>query len=185
MEDLNTKNSSNKEIERKFLVDISTKGLFSKLISLLSSERHTMDPLTGSAYIRQGYLSLDPKRTIRVRIIDNAHAAITIKGETVGISKDEFEYSIPVKDAEIMIQQICMHPIIEKVRHTVWINQKLWEIDFFEGENEGLIIAEVELDSEDEDIDIPNWIGEEVSNDPRYFNSSLVKNPFKSETFSV
>jgi len=150
-----------KEIERKFLVwDVSFK-LFS----------------SGVLY-RQGYLNREKERTVRVRVAgDNAY--ITIKGLTNGIERLEFEYAIPVKDANELLETICIKPLIEKLRYNIESNGHLWEVDEFTGENEGLIVAEVELQSAEEQVLLPDWVGKEVTGDARYYNSNLVINPFK------
>ena len=150
------------EIERKFLLKTDDwKSLVSK--------SHT---------IQQGYLNSEPLRTVRVRIIDDK-GKLTIKGKNKGISRLEFEYTIPLHDARQLIK-LCEKPLIEKTRNIVIVNAQTWEIDEFDGANEGLVLAEIELDSEDTKVDLPNWIGEEVSHDARYYNSNLFKNPIKS-----
>ncbi|TGL58729.1 CYTH domain-containing protein [Leptospira sarikeiensis] len=149
------------EIERKFLVKNSDYRKEGK-----------------ASLISQGYLNSDKNRTVRVRINSN-RGFITIKSKTVGISREEFEYEIPLIDAEEMINNICEKPIIKKLRYLVHFHGNIWEIDEFLEDNEGLIVAEIELQSEDGSFDKPEWVGEEVSNDPRYFNSSLIKKPFK------
>ena len=126
---------------------------------------------------RQGYLSTDKHRTVRVRI-EGDRAKITIKGITEGIRRREFEYEIPVGDAETLLEELCKKPLIEKRRHLVRFQGSTWEIDEFFGENEGLVIAEIELLSEEEDFDPPPWLGKEVSHDPRFYNASLVANPY-------
>jgi len=120
----------------------------------------------GTMY-RQGY----------VRTIDDK-GYLTIKGITTGATRLEFEYEIPVKDANQMLDELCERPLIEKTRYVVEYGGLTWEIDEFAGENEGLILAEVELSSEGQKIELPDWIGEEVTGDPRYFNSNLIKHPF-------
>jgi len=131
----------------------------------------------GRTLIKQGYLNTDKERTVRVRVRDDK-AYLTIKGKTQGISRLEYEYPIPVKDA-LALLEICKRPIIEKARYLVKIGKLTWEIDIFSGDNAGLALAEVELTDENQKISIPRWIGEEVTGDPRYYNSSLVKLPFK------
>ncbi len=148
------------EIERKYLVI-----------------REDYRSLASPEPILQGYLNSDKNRTVRVRINGNT-ATLTIKSLTVGISKEEFEYEIPVHDASTMLNSICERPIIEKMRYRINHAGKIWEVDEFHGENDGLVVAEVELESESETLDIPDWIGPEVSHDPRYFNSNLLKNPY-------
>lgn len=124
----------------------------------------------------QGYLSRDKGRTVRVRIAGEA-AWLTIKGLTTGISRAEFEYAIPVADAEQLLS-LCEGPIIEKTRHLVEYEGTTWEVDEFHGANAGLVVAEVELDSESEFFARPAWLGDEVSGDVRYSNSSLSVMPF-------
>jgi CYTH domain-containing protein len=129
----------------------------------------------GTEY-RQGYLNSAKERIVRVRTIDDK-GYLTIKGLTVGASRMEFEYEIPHQDAEILLV-ICEKPLIEKIRYTVKKEGFVWEIDEFLGENRGLIVAEVELESEDQQFPRPDWVGEEVTGDPRYFNSNLITNPY-------
>lgn len=126
---------------------------------------------------RQGYLSTDKARTVRVRIAGD-EAFITIKGPASGISRPEFEYEIPVSDAAAMLDELCLKPLIEKHRYTLEYKGMQWEVDEFFGENRGLIVAEVELDSADQAVELPDWIGSEVTGDARYFNSSLITHPF-------
>ena len=125
---------------------------------------------------RQGYLPTE-ECTVRVRVIGKT-GFLTIKGPSVGISRAEFEYEIPTQDALDMMDSLCVGPLIEKMRYRIELNGLTWEVDEFMGDNEGLIMAEVELEDENQMIDLPEWIGEEVSGDPRYFNSSLAKFPF-------
>ena len=126
---------------------------------------------------RQGYLAADIKRSVRVRVAGD-RGLITIKGSTEGITRAEYEYEIPRADAEAMLDQLCNRPLIEKNRTKISLNGVVWEVDEFFGANQGLIMAEVELNSPQQAIDLPDWIGEEVSADPRYFNSNLVQHPF-------
>ena len=137
--------------------------------------------------IRQGYLSLAPERTIRVRRIGDA-AVITLKGLGEG-SRDaaaspavrtEFEYSIPVADAEVMLARLAIKPLIEKVRYRIRDGGLVWEVDVFHGANEGLVVAEVELESESQAVSIPAWVGREVTEDVRYLNANLVTFPYSS-----
>ena len=128
---------------------------------------------------RQGYLSTVKERTVRVRTIAD-RGFLTIKGISTGASRREYEYEIPAGEAHEMLDELCERPLIEKRRFEITHGGLIWEIDEFSGDNAGLIIAEVELVSEDQLIDIPSWIGEEVTGDPRYFNSSLVANPFST-----
>lgn len=126
---------------------------------------------------RQGYLGLEQGRTVRVRIAGE-EAFLTIKGQASGISRMEFEYPIPLEDARIMLTELCEQPIIEKKRSRINYQGFVWEVDEFFGENEGLLVAEIELAAEGQAFAKPSWVGEEVSDDRRYANASLVKNPF-------
>jgi adenylate cyclase len=127
---------------------------------------------------RQGYLSVERERTVRVRAVDE-QAWLTIKGVTTGFSRTEFEYPIPRDDAQRLLDELCLQPIIDKTRYDIRHGRHLWEVDEFHGANEGLVIAEIELGSDDEPFERPAWIAEEVSHDPRYFNANLVRHPFK------
>lgn len=150
-----------KEIERKFLVigDEWKKGA------------------VGTLY-RQGYLNSAKERTVRIRTIDDK-AFLTIKGLTVSCTRLEFEYPIPHADCVKMLDDLAEKPIIEKTRFKIPAGNGLtWEIDEFHGVNEGLVVAEIELPSEETPFEKPAWLGEEVSSDPRYFNSNLVAHPF-------
>lgn len=152
-----------REIERKFLVDPG---------------RWHPGPARGVTF-RQGYLSLDPARIVRVRRSGD-QGFLTIKGPTVGIARDEFEYPIPAGDADLLLEQFCHHPLIEKVRYLQPFAGHTWEVDVFEGENRGLILAEIELTSPDEPFKTPPWAVRDVSADPRYFNAALIQRPFAS-----
>lgn len=148
------------EIERKFLV----------------ASDSWRERAEGEPY-RQGFLSTEPERTVRVRVA-GSRASITIKGKSVGARRTEFEYEIPVADAQRMLETLCKRPLIEKVRYKVVVDDHTWEIDVFEGDNAGLVVAEIELGREDEPFERPDWVGEEVTDDPRYFNANLVARPF-------
>jgi len=130
----------------------------------------------GTSY-RQGYLCSDNKRTVRVRTA-GAKGYLTVKGKTVGAARSEYEYEIALADAQEMLETLCEKPLIEKMRYKIAVKNHLWEVDEFLGENAGLIIAEIELTSEDEEFVKPDWIGAEVTGDQRYYNASLVKFPF-------
>lgn len=130
----------------------------------------------GTVYC-QGYIATQDKTTVRVRIVGQ-QGYLTIKGASIGYSRLEFEYPIPVEDAQEMLNTLCQRPFIEKIRYKIAWGGLIWEIDEFQGLNQGLILAEVELTHSDQDILLPPWIGEEVSHDSRYFNSYLVKHPF-------
>ena len=153
-----------KEIERKYLVDLPA-----------------WTPRDAGIHFKQGYLNSQKERVVRVRI-EGDRAKLTIKGITKGVTRSEFEYGIPVEDAGLLLDNLCEQPLIDKHRHKEVHFGKTWEIDVFHGENEGLVVAEIELGSEDEKIELPAWVGTEVSSDPRYFNSNLLKHPFKNWT---
>lgn len=152
------------EIERKFL--------------LKNDSWKDNDQLSAGKVIKQGYLSIKPSQTVRARV-KGEKAFLTIKGKSEGISRQEFEYEIPIPDA-LDLLKLCEYPTIEKTRYKLPQGDLVWEIDVFEGDNEGLIMAEVELTSENQKIDLPDWVGEEVSDDNRYFNAQLVQNPYKN-----
>ncbi|GAP95180.1 CYTH domain-containing protein [Leptolyngbya sp. NIES-2104] len=147
------------EIERKFLVK--------------SDQWRNL--AQGELY-RQGYIPT-LESTVRIRVIRD-RGFLTIKGKTQGISRAEFEYEIPVEDATQMLDQLCKPPLIEKYRHKIELNGLVWEVDEFLGANRGLTIAEVELKSADQAIELPEWIGEDVSHDPCYYNSNLAQHPY-------
>lgn len=150
------------EIERKFLV--RNRDWFARIYS--------------SARIRQGYMVNEREVSVRVRSIGN-EAWLTIKGSARGLSRPEFEYQIPRSDAEQMLASLCQRPLIEKTRYWLHHGQHTWEIDVFEGDNAGLVVAEVELSDPAEDVDLPAWVGKDVSDDPRYLNASLVRRPYR------
>lgn len=151
--------SDKMEIERKFLPNHEKWNTYKK-----------ENNLSGENY-SQGYILSNPKKTVRIRNCEN-DAFITIKGEAIGASKPEYEYSIPQKDAIELLKNFC-ETFIEKTRYKAEYGGKLWEVDEFHGKNEGLILVEVELESENEEIEIPDWIEKEVTDDVRYFNSNL------------
>ena len=151
------------EIEHKYLVK--------------SKEWNSITPLK-SVEISQGYLLTDPNKTIRVRLKGNT-GYITIKGKTKGASRLEYEYEIPVLEAKELLGQFCSN-VIEKIRHYVVYEQKTWEVDVFKGVNEGLIVAEIELLSEQESYKLPNWIAENVTDDHRYANANLALKPYST-----
>ena len=126
--------------------------------------------------LRQGYLNSAPERAVRVRI-KGKKGKLTIKGLGNGISRPEFEYDIPLPEAMELLA-LCEQPLIEKTRYEVKVGKHLWEIDEFSGVNEGLLVAEIELSREDEDFLRPSWLGDEITDDTRYFNSELVRRPF-------
>jgi len=129
--------------------------------------------------LRQGYLSLDPERTVRVRI-EGELGTITIKGVSVGATRGEWEYPIPLLDAAELLERLCQPPLVEKYRRRIDFAGHIWEVDEFIGANLGLVVAEIELASEEQCFDKPDWIGAEVTGDRRYFNSSLISRPFSS-----
>jgi CYTH domain-containing protein len=150
-----------KEIERKFLVtgDAWRQG-------------------TGT-HVRQGYISSGARHSVRVRAT-SVGAFLTVKGASRGATRSEFEYEIPLEDAEELLESICVKPLIEKIRYRIAHRGFTWEVDEFLGENRGLVIAEIELEREDEEFDRPDWVGEEVTGDPRYYNVNLVAKPYSA-----
>lgn len=151
-----------REIERKFLVK-------SKEYKKLA------EPIM----YKQGYLSTDINSIVRVRIY-NEEAYLTVKGKPKNLERPEFEYKIPLNEAEEMLYNLCRKPIIEKYRYKYLYRGFMWEVDEFLGENSGLVIAEIELEAENTHFDKPDWIGQEVSNDYRYATSNLIENPYKN-----
>ena len=150
------------EIERKFL-----------LSSALWREE-----ISETRRIVQGYLALTGSCSVRVRIADD-NATLNFKGLTIGIRRSEFEYPIPLDDARAMLGEYCDDSVIEKQRHIVEHAGHRWEVDEFAGRNKGLIVAELELNDEDERFDRPAWLGREVTGDVRYYNIALVEHPFE------
>ncbi|OIO61208.1 MAG: adenylate cyclase [Alphaproteobacteria bacterium CG_4_10_14_0_2_um_filter_63_37] len=151
------------EIERKFLV---------------RGEGWKSQGDGGTRY-RQGYLSVTPERTVRVRLAGN-RGFLTIKGKPVGTARAEFEYEIPAADALTMLDTLCPPGQIDKIRHRVVVGGHVWEVDEFLGDNAGLVVAEIELSAEGEAFEMPDWAGEEVSGDVRYTNARLSQAPFAS-----
>ena len=152
------------EIERKFLV----KSEEFKAISFAKNE------------ISQGYLNSNPERTVRVRIKGNqGYLTIKGKGNETGMSRMEWEKEIPVDEAKMLLN-LCESGVISKMRYEVKFGNHVYEIDEFFGENQGLVIAEIELQSEDEAFEKPDWLGKEVTNNEKYYNSFISKNPFKN-----
>jgi CYTH domain-containing protein len=149
------------EIERKFL---------------LKNDQWRALAGSGTRY-RQGYLSTDELCTVRVRS-DGRRGFLTIKGQGSGLARPEFEYPVPLADAEQMLGTLCRQPLIEKIRYEIRYASHLWEIDEFHGDNAGLLLAEVELASETQRVEIPDWVGEEVTGDPRYYNACLAQHPY-------
>lgn len=150
-----------KEIERKFLVDLS-------LLDLPKGIR-----------IVQGYIPTQGKTVVRVRI-KGEQAFLTIKGQNQGAVRSEFEYAVPLDDANQMIDELCEKPLIDKTRYNIPYGDHLWELDIFAGENTGLVVAEVEMSSEDETVDLPEWVTQEVTGDAKYYNSNLLSNPYSN-----
>jgi adenylate cyclase len=129
--------------------------------------------------LRQGYLNNETYCSVRVRTTDE-RAWLNIKGVTIGAQRQEFEYEIPLADAHEMLNTLSRKPVIEKMRYFVNVGQHVWEIDEFEGDNSGLVVAEIELGHPDEDFEKPDWLGKEVTDDVRYYNTSLSNTPFKN-----
>ena len=150
------------EIERKFLVDTIPQNKISR-----------------SKMVKQGYMVNDECQVVRVRSIDHDYF-LTIKSTTKGLSRLEFEYAIPEEDARDMFEHLCRSSFIEKTRHYIEHQGHLWEVDEFQGKNQGLIVAEIELESENETFQRPDWIGDEVSHDPRYYNMNLTTDPYEN-----
>ncbi|RYZ68751.1 MAG: CYTH domain-containing protein [Proteobacteria bacterium] len=152
------------EIERKFLVVGDGWRVGAKGVSY-----------------RQGYIRTENKTTVRVRIAGE-RGFLTLKGKSnaSGLSREEFEYEIPKADAKAMLASMCGPEQVEKTRYRVKVGGHTWEVDEFHGENEGLIVAEIELQAEEETFEKPDWAGKEVSDDRRYGNSNLGKTPFKT-----
>ena len=148
------------EIERKFLL----------------SNDSWRAKATGVQF-RQGYLCTEPERTVRVRL-EGEIGKLTIKGKVQGITRSEYEYQIPRDEAGALLDSLCRQPLIEKTRYRLEFAGQLWEVDEFHGLNAGLLVAEIELDSEDQPFERPAWLGAEVTAEPRYYNANLVKNPF-------
>ena len=149
------------EIERKYLIDLEKIGT-----------------LENGIRIKQGYLSTNKDAVVRVRV-KNDKAYLTIKGSNSGIARLEYEYEIPLIEANEMFEKLCQKPVIDKTRYIINHENHTWEVDVFYGDNEGLVVAEVELKDENEKINLPSWIKEEVTSDNRYFNSNLMKHPYK------
>ena len=148
------------EIERKFLV-----------------RNETWRHLAPGVRYRQGYLCTSKDRTVRVRIAGD-RGYLTIKGPTVGAARSEYEYEIPVNDALTMLDKLCPQPQIDKIRYSIAYQGFVWEVDEFLGINLGLIVAEIELDHADQTFAKPDWAGQEVTGDPRYYNSALCETPY-------
>jgi CYTH domain-containing protein len=151
------------EIEHKYLLNLDKWKAFDKPVP---------------KYLRQGYMVKEPSKTIRVRIADK-QAFVTIKGKSTGASRSEFEYEIPLADAEDLLNNFC-DSVITKKRFEIRYLGKLWEVDEFLGDNKGLFVAEIELKSEAETYELPDWVDKNVTDDKRYFNSNLLVNPYST-----
>ena len=151
------------EIERKFLV----------------RNDDWREQVLSATHLMQGYLASTSALTLRVRLEDE-QGRLTIKGATRGISRSEYEYPIPAEDAQLMLRELAETAIIDKTRHRVHCGAHVWEVDLFAGDNQGLVLAEIELSAEDEAFERPSWLGDEVSDDPRYYNANLARHPVKN-----
>src|SRR5262245_9014485 len=149
------------EIERKFLV----------------VGNGWRDQVASASHIRQGYLSREGRASVRVRVVDDARAYLTIKAAKGRISRHEFESEIPVGEGGALLE-FCAGHLVDKVRHRVEIGGRLWEVDVFEDDNAGLTIAEIELGSESDTLELPSWVGREITEDGRYYNAALARVPF-------
>jgi len=152
------------EIERKFVV--------------ISDD--WKNQVTGNT-IRQGYLSTSPDRVVRIRIV-NQKAWITVKSSSDGLVRNEWEYPIPADDAKAMLENLCIQPVIEKIRYRIPYEGMMWDLDVFYGENEGLLIAEIELESENQPFALPAWAGKEVTHNRLYHNNHLAQYPYRAWT---
>ena len=150
------------EIERKFLVT-----------------GDAWRPARNGILYRQGYLCTDPERTVRIRL-GGGQSILAVKGKGEGLARLEFEFPIPAAEAEDLLRHCCLQPTIDKYRYLIPFAGLTWEIDEFLGENRGLIIAEVELERADQPVDLPPWVGAEVTADPRYYNACLARRPFST-----
>ena len=151
------------EIERKYL---------------LRNDDWRLNANQGTDY-EQGYIIGSDKASVRIRI-ERSTAMLNIKSATLGIKRQEYEYEIPVDEAQELLSSLCAVPLVKKTRYIVIENDDKWEIDVFSGDNTGLVMAEIELQSEDQSIELPSWCGQEVSDDPRYYNVNLVKHPYST-----
>ncbi|MDR1945625.1 MAG: CYTH domain-containing protein [Desulfovibrio sp.] len=128
-------------------------------------------------HIRQGYLCLDPERTVRVRLCEG-RAFLTVKGKNRGAARAEFDFPIPEQDGLLLLERLALRPFVEKIRRRIELGALVWEVDEFAGENSGLVLIEVELEDENAPLVLPDWVGREVTGDPRWANSALVREPF-------
>jgi adenylate cyclase len=156
-----------KEIERKFLINLEAIG-----------------PLPSGTVMQQGYIATADKTVVRIRVAGE-RAYLTLKGANKGVTRTEFEYEIPVDDAQAAIAELCSGPVVEKTRYLVDHAGHTWEVDIFHGDNAGLVVAEIELSHETEAFELPHWVTTEVSGDAKYYNSSLLDNPFKNWSSSI
>jgi len=150
------------EIERKFLV----------------TNNSWQEGAEGTAY-KQGYILNSVTNTVRVRVAGNK-GILTIKGQANDLTRPEYEYEIPLNDAEEMLSSLCAKPLIEKTRYKLTVANHVWDVDVFHADNQGLVIAEIELSYEQEAFNKPDWLGQEVTGDERYFNAYLVRHPYSS-----
>jgi adenylate cyclase len=150
------------EIERKFLVTTDT----------------WRDAVVSETRMIQGYLADNPNATVRVRVAGE-QAFLTVKGRMRGVTRSEYEYPIPPADAEAMLEELAISAPVEKLRYKVRCGEHLWDLDVFSGDNEGLVMAEVELASEDDAFQMPEWAGSEVTADKRYYNVNLARHPYR------
>jgi adenylate cyclase len=152
------------EIERKFLVN-------NNILKVLDNDFNI---------IKQGYIPRENGTTVRIRIQDNK-GIITLKGMSHGFSRKEFEYTIPLDEANEMLETMCDERVIDKKRYIIKeVDGHIWEVDFFEGLNEGLVVAEIELKSEDEGFILPDWVDKEVTHETKYYNALLMSNPYSN-----
>ena len=135
--------------------------------------------LVDGTLIRQGYMINRKNMVVRVRLSGD-QGFLTIKGATCNASRKEFEYPVPKQDAREMLLLFCKEPLIEKIRYQIQFKGFEWVIDQFSGDNQGLVVAEIELDSIDQPFEKPDWIGKEVTHDPKYFNSNLIEKPYST-----
>jgi adenylate cyclase len=149
------------EIERKFLI----------------ADERWRELADAGQRVRQGYLAGNERCSARVRIAGE-HASLNFKGMTLAVTRREYEYRIPLSDAEEMLEHLCSGPLIEKVRYRVPYEGHVWEVDCFDGDNAGLVVAEIELGSSDEAFAVPDWVGREVSDKARYYNVRLIEHPY-------
>ncbi len=150
------------EIEKKFLLKYLPSSL-----------------LTNGTLIRQGYMVNKKEMVVRVRLAGDK-AFLTVKGTTCNAARKEYEYPVPQQDAKEMLQLFCKAPLVEKTRYQIEFKGFEWVIDQFSGDNQGLVVAEIELESIDQEFEKPDWIGKEVTHDPGYFNSNLIENPYST-----